>query len=266
MCDIEKGALDKAVAELKQTNADVDGVVADVSLKSELQAAADATIARYGEVHIVDNNAGVAGGGGYGAWTDARLELDHRRQPDGGDLGRRDLRPADRAPRPGRPHRQHRLDRRADLGQRQRLQRHQVRRRGAVGGPAGRPGAARHRRFGAVPGLHPHQHRQLRRATCPTVSPTRAAAPTDRPKADSRELAGQRARADRSAASTRSTSANWCARGSRTTGPTSSPTTSSSRSSRCVSPASRPASTASAGANRAGEGRPRQAPGLAAVR
>jgi NAD(P)-dependent dehydrogenase (short-subunit alcohol dehydrogenase family) len=71
MCDIEQEALDKAVAELKQTNADVDSVVADVSLKSELQAAAEATLARYGEVHILHNNAGVAGGGGYGAWTEA---------------------------------------------------------------------------------------------------------------------------------------------------------------------------------------------------
>jgi NAD(P)-dependent dehydrogenase (short-subunit alcohol dehydrogenase family) len=71
MCDIEQQALDKAVTELKRTNADVDAVVADVSLKSELQAAADATLARYGEVHIVHNNAGVAGGGAYGAWTEA---------------------------------------------------------------------------------------------------------------------------------------------------------------------------------------------------
>src|SRR5215469_2292983 len=72
MCDIEREALDKAQAELKRaTNADVDGVVADVSLKSELQAAADATLARFGKVHIVHNNAGVVGPGGYGAWTDA---------------------------------------------------------------------------------------------------------------------------------------------------------------------------------------------------
>jgi NAD(P)-dependent dehydrogenase (short-subunit alcohol dehydrogenase family) len=71
MCDIEQQALEKAVTELKRTNADVDAVVADVSLKSELQAAADATLARYGEVHIVHNNAGVAGGGSYGAWTEA---------------------------------------------------------------------------------------------------------------------------------------------------------------------------------------------------
>jgi NAD(P)-dependent dehydrogenase (short-subunit alcohol dehydrogenase family) len=71
MCDIERGALDKALTELKRTNADVDGVVADVSLKSELQAAAEATLARYGEVHIVHNNAGVVGSGSYGAWNDA---------------------------------------------------------------------------------------------------------------------------------------------------------------------------------------------------
>src|SRR5580698_184564 len=71
LCDIEQAALDKAVADLKLTNADVDGVRADVSLKAELRAAADATLARYGEVHIVHNNAGVVGGGGYGAWTEA---------------------------------------------------------------------------------------------------------------------------------------------------------------------------------------------------
>ena len=71
LCDIEEAALAKAVEGLKRTNADVDGVKADVSLKSELKAAADATIARYGKVHILVNNAGVGGGGPYGTWTDA---------------------------------------------------------------------------------------------------------------------------------------------------------------------------------------------------
>ncbi len=71
LCDIEQEALDKAVAALKLTNADVEGVRADVSLKTELQAAAEAITARYGKVHIVMNNAGVAGGGAYGAWSDA---------------------------------------------------------------------------------------------------------------------------------------------------------------------------------------------------
>jgi NAD(P)-dependent dehydrogenase (short-subunit alcohol dehydrogenase family) len=71
LCDIEEEALAKAVADLKLTNADVDSVRADVSLKAELQAAAAATVARYGKIHILVNNAGVGGGGGYGRWTDA---------------------------------------------------------------------------------------------------------------------------------------------------------------------------------------------------
>ena len=71
LCDIEQGALDTALAGLKATNADVTAVRADVSLKDELQAAAQATLDAYGRVDIVVNNAGVAGGGGYGAWTDA---------------------------------------------------------------------------------------------------------------------------------------------------------------------------------------------------
>ena len=71
MADIEADALAVAVAGLQATNADVAGVCADVSLKAELQAAADATIARFGKVHILVNNAGVGGGGGYGEWTDA---------------------------------------------------------------------------------------------------------------------------------------------------------------------------------------------------
>lgn len=72
LCDIEEEALKKAVADLKtRTNVDVDGVNADVSLKGELQAAADATVARYGKLHILVNNAGVGGGGVYRDWTDA---------------------------------------------------------------------------------------------------------------------------------------------------------------------------------------------------
>ncbi len=71
LCDIEKAALEKAVASLRATNADVDGVVADVSLKDNLQRAADETITRFGKVHILVNNAGVGGGGDYGSWNDA---------------------------------------------------------------------------------------------------------------------------------------------------------------------------------------------------
>jgi len=71
LCDIEQAALDKALAGLRATNADVSGVVADVSLKDELRKAAQATLDAYGDVHILVNNAGVGGGGSYGAWTDS---------------------------------------------------------------------------------------------------------------------------------------------------------------------------------------------------
>jgi NAD(P)-dependent dehydrogenase (short-subunit alcohol dehydrogenase family) len=71
LCDIEEAALAAAVDGLKRTNADVDGVKADVSLKPQLQAAAEATVARYGKVHILANNAGVGGSGIYGLWKDA---------------------------------------------------------------------------------------------------------------------------------------------------------------------------------------------------
>ena len=57
MCDIEERALQKALANLKRTNADVVAI--------------EATLDRYGEVHILHNNAGVVGPGSYGVWTDA---------------------------------------------------------------------------------------------------------------------------------------------------------------------------------------------------
>lgn len=71
LCDIEEAALSAALEQLRLTNFDVDGVKADASLKAELVAAAEATTARYGKVHILVNNAGVGGGGPYGSWTEA---------------------------------------------------------------------------------------------------------------------------------------------------------------------------------------------------
>jgi NAD(P)-dependent dehydrogenase (short-subunit alcohol dehydrogenase family) len=71
LCDVEEAALASALEGLKRTNADVASVRADVSLKAELQAAADETRARYGKVHILVNNAGVGAAGPYGTWTDA---------------------------------------------------------------------------------------------------------------------------------------------------------------------------------------------------
>ena len=71
LCDIEEAALAAALEKLRATNADVEGVRADISLKDELAASAEATVARYGKVHILVNNAGVGGGGPYGMWSDA---------------------------------------------------------------------------------------------------------------------------------------------------------------------------------------------------
>lgn len=74
MADIDGEALAREVARLSATNADVAGVCADVSLKAELQRAADAATQRFGKVHILVNNAGVGGGGDYGDWNDAGWE------------------------------------------------------------------------------------------------------------------------------------------------------------------------------------------------
>lgn len=71
MADIDGPGVAAAAARLGATNADVAHIRCDVSLKAELQAVADAAIARFGAVDILVSNAGVGGGGGYGDWTDA---------------------------------------------------------------------------------------------------------------------------------------------------------------------------------------------------
>jgi NAD(P)-dependent dehydrogenase (short-subunit alcohol dehydrogenase family) len=70
MADIEEVALNMAADRLRATNADIDTVLVDVSLKEQLQRGADATIEKYGKVHILVSNAGVGGGAGYGQWTE----------------------------------------------------------------------------------------------------------------------------------------------------------------------------------------------------
>lgn len=74
LCDLDQARLMKAVSILRLQSPDVNAVKADVSLKSELQAAAKATVAQYGKLHILINNAGASAGAGYGEWTDAGWE------------------------------------------------------------------------------------------------------------------------------------------------------------------------------------------------
>jgi len=61
--DIEAPALDEAVAKLEASGAAVIGVVTDVSDGAQVQALADAAVARFGAIHIACNNAGVGAGG-----------------------------------------------------------------------------------------------------------------------------------------------------------------------------------------------------------
>ncbi|RLA44392.1 MAG: short-chain dehydrogenase [Gammaproteobacteria bacterium] len=61
--DIQKDPLDSAVAELKGQGREVEGVVVDVTDRDSVFAAADATIAAFGKVHVCVNNAGVGASG-----------------------------------------------------------------------------------------------------------------------------------------------------------------------------------------------------------
>ena len=61
LADIEEDALDATVAELRAEELDVIGVRTDVSSLEAVEELARAAVDRYGGVHIVCNNAGVAG-------------------------------------------------------------------------------------------------------------------------------------------------------------------------------------------------------------
>ena len=69
IADIEQGALDRVVAEFKKTNAKVIGLKVDVTNRDAMEKAARDTIAAFGKVHVVCNNAGVAVGGPVDAMT-----------------------------------------------------------------------------------------------------------------------------------------------------------------------------------------------------
>ncbi|HWU11536.1 MAG TPA: SDR family NAD(P)-dependent oxidoreductase [Streptomyces sp.] len=62
IADIEEKALDEAVTALGAGGAQVLGVRTDVSLPEDVEALAQATLERFGAVHVVCNNAGVESG------------------------------------------------------------------------------------------------------------------------------------------------------------------------------------------------------------
>lgn len=63
LVDVQQDALDKAVAEIEATGAQVLAMRVDVSKADQMQALADATFQRFGAPHLVFNNAGVGSGG-----------------------------------------------------------------------------------------------------------------------------------------------------------------------------------------------------------
>jgi NAD(P)-dependent dehydrogenase (short-subunit alcohol dehydrogenase family) len=63
LADVQQDALDQATAELEAQGATVLAMLCDVRRGEQVQALADATMARFGAVHLLFNNAGVGSGG-----------------------------------------------------------------------------------------------------------------------------------------------------------------------------------------------------------
>ena len=64
LADIEKTALDAALASLSGSGPEIRGVVCDVADPASVDAAAEATFSAFAKVHILCNNAGVGAPGG----------------------------------------------------------------------------------------------------------------------------------------------------------------------------------------------------------
>ncbi|MEZ0069401.1 NAD(P)-dependent dehydrogenase (short-subunit alcohol dehydrogenase family) [Streptacidiphilus sp. MAP12-20] len=62
LADVEQGALDKAVAGLREQGAEAIGQLTDVSERDSVDALADAAYRAFGAVHVLCNNAGVGSG------------------------------------------------------------------------------------------------------------------------------------------------------------------------------------------------------------
>jgi len=61
LADVESAPLERAVLQLRQSEHDVIGIVTDVANPESVDTLARETLSAYGKVHIVCNNAGVAG-------------------------------------------------------------------------------------------------------------------------------------------------------------------------------------------------------------
>ena len=74
LADIEEEALQTQVVRLEQEERNVIGVVVDTMRREALENLRDRTIAEYGNIHILVNNAGVAGGEDAGVFPDGTVQ------------------------------------------------------------------------------------------------------------------------------------------------------------------------------------------------
>ena len=68
LADVQADALDATVGELQAQDLDVIGVQVDVSRPDQVEALRDRALERYGKVHVLCNNAGVAADWGTTVW------------------------------------------------------------------------------------------------------------------------------------------------------------------------------------------------------
>lgn len=68
LSDIEQPALETTTRALAAQGADVHAVVTDVAKADDVERLAQASLSRYGAVHVLCNNAGVAVGAGVSSW------------------------------------------------------------------------------------------------------------------------------------------------------------------------------------------------------
>src|SRR5690348_8246364 len=67
LADVEQPALDAAQEDLRRYGNHVRGIRCDVADADSVERAAQTTLAAFGKVHVLCNNAGVAAGGGIDA-------------------------------------------------------------------------------------------------------------------------------------------------------------------------------------------------------
>jgi len=75
LADVEKPHLDEAVAALRASGAEAIGVPTDVSDSKAVEALAQAAVDAFGRVHLLFNNAGVGGTGGF-IWESSAKDWD----------------------------------------------------------------------------------------------------------------------------------------------------------------------------------------------